>query len=225
VELTEVDRLLDPAPLPLEMGVKRLDSGVLHIATRTDMYGCKGRMFEWWFRFAPDTRQYFWWHPIDHVSSEWVETSPTTHVGSSHIVKERLSGSEIHDLTINFRDPTETFSADALAAARESGWVSGLVCAHTGFGHEPPRDDQRRPIGGRMVHMARDTDWGMVLRTRFWLGAGVDAPPEALKEMIPDELGLQLMQHAYTEFRYLGEIVPPLYRAEQREVETPVLPW
>ena len=87
MELTEVDRLLDPAPLPLEMGVKRLDSGALFVAARTDMYGCKGRMFEWWFRFAPDTRQYFWWHPIDHVSSEWVETSPTTHVGSSHIVR------------------------------------------------------------------------------------------------------------------------------------------
>ena len=76
-----------------------------------------------------------------------------------------------------------------------------------------------------MVGGKRDTDWGMVLRTRFWLGAGVEAPPEVLTEMIPESLGLQLMQHAYTEFRYLGEVVPPLYRAEEREAEAPVLPW
>src|SRR5919198_4701739 len=90
VELDQAHLLLDPEPLPLEMGIQRLGSGQLHVAARTDMPGCKGRMFEWWFRFAPDTQQYAWWHPLDHLSSTWRETNPRTHIGSTHVVEERL---------------------------------------------------------------------------------------------------------------------------------------
>ncbi len=224
-ELEGLQGLLDSDPLPLEMGYQRLQSGQLHVAARTDMRGVKGRMFEWWFRFAPDTRQYAWWHPIDHVSSEWRETSPTTHVGSTHLVKEKLGADEVHTLEINFQDPAETFGEEAVAEARESGAVSALVCAHLALGADPPRDERGRPLGGRLAHIGRDTEWGMVLRSRFWLGAGLGAPPEALTELIPDERGSGLMKHAYTEFIYLSRILPALYVAEQREVEPPALPW
>ena len=55
---SEANRLLDPAPMPLETGYERLPDGVMHICARTDMHGCTGKMFEWWFRLRPDTRQY-----------------------------------------------------------------------------------------------------------------------------------------------------------------------
>ena len=51
----------------------------------------------------------------------------------------------------------------------------------------------------------------MVLRSRFWLG--YDAPPEIAAE-IPEAMGLQLMRHANTEFRYLAKYLPSLYRAD-----------
>lgn len=207
----EAYRVLDPEPLPLETGVTRLDSGTLLVAARTDMPFCAGPMFEWWFRFAPDSGQYLWWHPLDHVSSEWRETNPRTHVGSTHVVRERLSGSEVHDLVIHFVDEDEFFGGDHAARAREEGRVSGLVCAYIGNGHDGPTDDRGRPIGGRMCHVARDTAEGMVLRSRFWLG--YDAPKEIAAE-IPEAMGLQLMQHANTEFRYLGKYLPSLYRAD-----------
>ena len=89
VELDDAAVLLNPEPLSLEMGIQRLPSGQLHVAARTDMYRCSGAMFEWWFRFAPDTQQYSWWHPLDHVSSGWRETNPRTHVGSTHLVEEK----------------------------------------------------------------------------------------------------------------------------------------
>ena len=88
----EIDRLLDPTPLQLEMGYERLDSGVLHIACRTDLHGCTGAMFEWWFRSRPTTQQYVWWHPVDHIFSDWSEVQPDTHVGSIHKVEERFTG-------------------------------------------------------------------------------------------------------------------------------------
>ena len=224
-DLDHAAALLDPGPLSLEMGVQRLDSGVLHVAARTDMPRCKGRMFEWWFRFAPDTEQYAWWHPIDHVSSAWAETSPRTHVGSTHLVEERLGGEEVYALQIHFVDAAEIFGAEAVEAARASGDVSAIVAAQIGIGEEPARDERGRPNMGRMAHIARDTADGMVLRSRFWLGAGLDAPPEQLREAIPDAIGLGLMRHAHTEFKYLARFLPSLYIAEQRDSEAVELPW
>jgi hypothetical protein len=218
VELHEAQVLLDPKPLPLEMGIHRLTSGQLHVAARTDMYGCKGEMFEWWFRFAPDTQQYAWWHPLDHVSSAWRETNPRTFIGSTHVVEEKLGGDEVLKLHIRFEDPAGTFGEDAVRAAREQGHVSALVCGHVGFGDDFPRDDAGRPIGGRLAHVARDTEWGMVLRSRFWLGIGAPDP-------VPDEAGLGLMQHAYTEFHYLSKFLPSLYIAENRGAVEPPFPW
>ncbi len=224
MELAEADRLLDPAPTMIETGVERLDSGGLRVAARTDMLGCRGEMFEWWFQSAPDTGRYAWWHPRDHVSSEWREWSPGRHVGSTHVVKESLNGGEVHDLQIHFIEPAEIFDADAWEAARESGDASVAICATIGIGPEPRRDDQGRPADGRMVHLGRDNEFGLVLRSSFWLGAGAEAPPEALREAIPDQLGIDLMHHAHTEFKYLSPILPALYAAEA-EGGGAAVPW
>ncbi len=225
MEFKDADLLLSPDPLPLEMGVQRLDSGVLEVAARTEMPGCKGRMFEWWFRFAPDDQQYSWWHPADHVSSRWWETSPDTHVGSTHEVQERLGADPVLRLWIAFHEPTETFSASAYEAAMGNGGISTAVCARIGIGDEPPRDEAGRPRGGRMTHVARDTPYGCVLRSRFWLGEGLDATPEDLRMLLPDEIGLGLMKHAYSEFFFLSRLLPSLYIAEQRDSEAVPLPW
>lgn len=214
-------RMLAPAPLSLEMGVVRLPSGVLHVAARTDMPGCTGAMFEWWFRFACDTEQYAWWHPLDHGESRWMETSPTTHVGSTHLVTERLGpDAPFEELQIHFVDPAELFG-DAYHDARERGDVSAVVAAQIGFGAEPLRDDRGRPNMARMAHIARDTPFGMVLRSRFWLGEGTGAPPEVLREMVRDEVGLGLLHHAHTEFKYLSRILPALHAAETKETTVP----
>ena len=77
-------RLLDPRPMPLELGWERHDSGVLHLAIRTDMHGCTGEMLEWWFGSRPATREYRWWHPRDHVSSTWIEGTPGVIAGAIH---------------------------------------------------------------------------------------------------------------------------------------------
>lgn len=227
-ELVEFGRaadLLDPAPHPVEMGVVRCPSGPLHVAARTDMPGCQGRMFEWWFRFAPDDRQYAWWHPLDHVSSQWRETSATTHIGSTHLVEERLGPDPtVHQLQIHFVDPRELFGS-AYDGALERDDVSGCVAAQIGIGPEPLRDERGRPSMGRMAHICRDTDTGMILRSRFWLGEGTGLAAAELRQVIPDALGLGLMQHAHTEFKYLSRFLPALYAAENRDRETVALPW
>jgi hypothetical protein len=224
MEFDEVARVLDPDPLYLEMGVERLDSGQLHVAARTPMNDCTGAMFEWWFGWGPMTREYAWWHPVDHVSSDWLDLTPGNGIGSEHVVDEKLGGDEVYSLRIRFHDPLEIFG-DALADARARGDVSAAVTANIGISGDPPRTDDGRPLGGRLVHVARDTSYGCVLRSNFWLGWGLPLGPDELREEIPDELGLALMKHAFTEFHYLSRFLPSLYIAERREVELPALPW
>ncbi|NOX29606.1 MAG: hypothetical protein GXP35_06110 [Actinobacteria bacterium] len=227
MQFADRKRLLDPSPLPLEMGYERLDTGVLHIAVRTDMPGCKGKMLDWWFGWFDNTQKYVWWHPTDHVSSSWDDAwSPGSYVGSTNIVKERMSTPEVHDVHIHFLDPADVFGADELARAKAEGKVSAIVVAQTGIGEEPFRDEQGRPCGAFLCHVVRDTEWGAVLRSHFWLGEGGPLDdPDILAEVIPDEAGPGIVRHAYNEFTYLSHLLPSLYIAERRDIEAPRDPW
>jgi hypothetical protein len=227
--LTEIAALLDPTPLRMETGYERLPDGVLHVAVRTDMHNCTGEMFEWWFRFRPDTQQYVWWHPVDHRFSDWAGTlSSETHVGSEHIVVEEFTGLPAQDLTIQFRDPHEFFEADAYARARASGTVSAAVLGRVAIGHQPARTPDGAVLGGRLLHVGRNTAWGMALRSHFFLGADLPAtgasPAEVAQEM-PDSFGIALLQHAYNEFTFLSRFLPSLYLGEHRDKIPVAVPW
>jgi len=91
--LEQANDLLKPGYLPLETGYERLDDGTLLVAALTVMPGCKGYMVDWWFGFFETTEQYKWWHPGDHVWTEWDENrSPGHYVGAEHHVHERIGG-------------------------------------------------------------------------------------------------------------------------------------
>ena len=224
----EIDRLLNPAPMPLEMGFERLDSGVLHVACRTDLHKCSGEMLEWWFRFRPNTQQYSWWHPVDHISSEWPEFVDGTHIGSVHKVEERFTGTAAKKLLIQVREPSEFFSAAALQNARDAGHVSGLVCGRGGESWEAPRDPAGRVMGTRLFHIARDTAWGCVLRSHFFLGwdlPTIGKTPEQIAAMITDDVAPSLLTHCYNEFTFLSRFLPSLFIAENRDTHAVDLPW
>ena len=223
-----LDRLLEPKPLPLEMGYERLPNGVLHIACRTDMPRCSGEMLEWWFRFRPNTQHYVWWHPVDHISSDWLDVQPGTHIGSIHKVEEMFTGSPAKQLLIQFRVPSEFFSADALATARQTGAVSGLVCGRGGESWQAPRNPAGQVMGSRLVHVARDTPWGMALRSHFYLGWDlplIGKKPEEIAQMIPDVTGPSLLAHCYNEFTFLSRFLPSLFTAENRDTHPVQVPW
>jgi len=228
MEFSEIDLLLDPTPLRLEMGVERLPSGVLHVAARTDMHRCNSKMFEWWFRYFTTSEQYAWWHPGDHVSLQWdARYQAGKYIGATCVVDERLAGHEVYRLFVHFIDPTEIFSKQALQLALDRGDVCGVVTAHIGVGNDPPHTPDRRPLGARVLHVPRDTPFGCVLRSHFYLGidlTGMRSPKE-IEAAIPDNVGLGLMKHAYTEFSFLSGFLPSLYIAENRDSEPPPLPW
>ncbi|UUZ62204.1 hydrolase [Polaromonas sp. P1-6] len=228
MELKDANRLLDPAPMPVETGYERLPNGVLHVACRTDLHGCTGEMFEWWFRFRPDTQKYIWWHPVDHVYSDWIGGSEETHVGSIHKIEEYFTGLPPEKLLIQFRDATEFFDEPAYRAARTDGRLSAAVCGRIGMSWEAPALPDGRLLGGRLLHIGRDTPWGCALRSHFYVGQ--DLPelgksPEEIQQMVPDEFGIALLQHCYNEFIFLSRFLPSLFTAENRGNHTVQLPW
>jgi hypothetical protein len=229
MRISDVTALLDPTPLALETGYERHPDGVLHVAARTDMHGCTGEMFEWWFRFRPDTQQYIWWHPVDHMSSDWAGTlADDTHVGSEHIVVEEFTGLPAAPLVIQFREPGEFFAPERYAEARGSGAVSAAVLGRVGRGHGPDRIADGGVVGGRLLHVGRDTPWGMALRSHFFLGVDLPergATPAEVEEAFPTEFGIALLQHAYNEFTFLSRFLPSLYAGEHRDERPVPLPW
>lgn len=225
MDVDAVDRLLDPEPMPLEMGIERLPSGALHIASRADMHGCKGRMLDWWFGWLETSQHYSWWHPLDHVSSAWRDWSPGNYIGATHVVEERLGGGPVLGLNIQFRQPAEFFSAAALERVFASQQVSAVVSGRVGMGLDAPRDEQGRVLGGRLFHIARDTDFGFVLRSHFYLGVDLPETREEREAQIPDQVGLGLLKHSYNEFSMLSRLLPSLYYAECRERERVPVPW
>ena len=229
MKLSEAGPLLVATPLPLELGYERFQDGVLHVACRTDMHNCSGEMFEWWFRFRPDTQKYIWWHPVDHVFSDWIEGRAGTHVGSIHMVEEYFTGLPPEKLSIQFRDAKEFFDPAAYTAARQSGAVSAAVCARIGLSHSPTRDSAGAVLGGRLLHVGRDTPWGFTLRSHFYLGQDLPTLGKSateIEQIFSDDFGRALLQHCYNEFTYLSRFLPSLYIAENRDSK-PItrLPW
>jgi hypothetical protein len=228
MKLTEASSLLRADPMPLETGYERFEDGVLHVACRTDLHNCTGEMFEWWFRFRPDTQKYIWWHPVDHVFSDWAECREGTHVGSIHVVEEFFTGLPAEKLSIQFRDAREFFQAAEYSNAREQKRVSAAVCARIGLSHAPARDAEGRVLGGRLLHVGRDTAWGFALRSHFYLGQDLPALGKSAAEIesiFSDEFGRALLQHCYNEFTFLSRFLPSLFIAENRGTHKIAVPW
>ncbi|MCD5364362.1 MULTISPECIES: DAPG hydrolase family protein [Chromobacterium] len=217
------DELLQPGPLALETGVRRLDDGRLLVAVRTELPGCAGRMFDWWFNFFDTTQHIRWWHPHDHVQLHgWSESrrQSGSYVGATVRAVEALGEIPPVSAVLKFHPAESFFGAGLLKAARACGDVSAAVCARIAFGDEPRLSADGDPLDGEMVHLTRDTAHGAVLRSRFLLGAA-----DGCGEAVPEQLGLELMRHCYNEFSCLARLLPSLYYGEHANGEKGPLAW
>ncbi|GGY25393.1 DAPG hydrolase family protein [Paludibacterium paludis] len=216
-----IDELLDPAPLRLETGLERLPDGRLLVAVRTDLHGCSGKMFDWWFTFFETTQHIAWWHPHDHVAHQGWDTNwkrGESYIGASIRAVESLGDIPPVQAVLKFHDPSVLFDPARLDDARARGDVSAAVYARIGFGERASLDEHGDPLDGQMVHLARDTPYGAVLRSRFYLGQSGGTP-------VPDEFGFGLMRHCYNEFTYLSRFLPSVYYGEHANGESAPLPW
>lgn len=220
--VNDINELLRLQPLRLEMGLTRSTDGLLTVAIRTDLYGCKGRMLDWWFTFFETTQHIKWWHPHDHVEHRgwdhhWKKGE--RYVGASIDAVEWLAELPPVAARLKFHDAEEVFAPHSLHEAWETKALSAAICARIGFGDQVALDEQGAPLDGEMLHLARDTPFGCVLRSRFLLGKACANPLDE----VPDEIGFNLMRHCYSEFSYLAQFLPSLYYAENGREPAPQL--
>ncbi|WP_250255157.1 hypothetical protein [Chryseobacterium sp. Marseille-Q3244] len=220
----DINTLLSPKPIALEAGIRRLENGMLHIAMRNVLHNCKGKMLDWWFKYFETTADLKLWHPHDHVEhggwdSKWIKNE--NYIGATIHATESLGDIPPVPATIKFHDPAEIFDADILKQAYADKAVSAVVYARIGFGKDTLINTNGDPIDGYMFHVVRDTGQGCTLRSHFYLGALIADSENPLS----DEVGFGLMEHCYSEFTYLAQVLPSLYYAENKNGDKAPLLW
>lgn len=211
--------LLKPGYLEREAGYCVMPDGSGYVASYVKMPGVTLEMLEWWFAWhGMESLRYKIWDPNDHYEA---------HVSRRHL-KQRLDSS-LNDreknwntsdfvlenvgegtlpLRISFRSP-ESFGFDRKEF--ESRKVTA-ICAHSG----PPDWDIPRTT---FVHFGRETEDGIELRTRFWMGYMIVNKKAVRTDF---ELDLRrvagLAQHSPKEYTRLAAMLPQLY-AENHGIE------
>lgn len=205
--LQDANQLLDQNPHDFEDGVKLLPNGWGLVAARTEMPGCSGAMVAWWFSHIHTTAQYREWHPGDHVFSDWKgPRDQGSFIGGTHLIHERLGGTKVHKLKLNFRDPARVLDTSRFAQAGVNAAI---------YGRGGPLG---KPIwSAHVLHLIHDAPTGCVMRSRFWLGDIAPAVPllagAIRREMTaPDELA-GLHRHCGEEMTILAGLLPGKYHA------------
>jgi hypothetical protein len=215
----QLDRLLDPSPMPAETAWCTLPDGVAYAAVRTEMPGVTPAMVDWWFDWHPrDPVRYQIWYPRAHASTS-LESVPRAGAkplwGTVHHAVEDI-GLGMERLRIAFHAPERLgFSTDALEDRRVGTIVGGLV-----------GDDRRRIQHTLMVHVFLNCTQGLVLRSRFWIGAAlrpyardVIANPvgRALNRrfvrsrLLPKRTPRVMAEHCAAEYANLAALLPELH--------------
>jgi len=180
------------------------------------MPGVTAAMIDWWFAWHPmeDTR-YKLWHPRAHLAcrSERMNgddealSSREKYLNNSHYVTEYV-GAEKLDIVITFSDPSNVLDVQRFKCAD----VGTAMCATVGMQHMPFDVT-------RMIHLIRETENGVEMRSRFWMGALAFKGREGLvpgnqwlaRQFTRIELGRNLLVHCGMEMNHLAGFLPRLF--------------
>ncbi len=224
LRIEDRNKIFDPGYLPGEKGIFMLENGTAVVANMTEFPGTKGEMLQWWFAWhGVEPTRYAIWDPYDHYGLEVSEEDRAKMIDPDlsvrekcynvhHTVYESLVTGEAPDrIEIDFRDPAD-MGMDASKIGTDA--CSFMVIANTTL---MAPDGSGVPVV--MMHMARDTDYGCELRSRFWMGYNIiDGEPVKL---IPDGMEFpkpilcNLLAHNFKEYTNLSVILPEVYAEEK----------
>jgi phloretin hydrolase len=205
IDRTDLDRLLDRAPLAAEVGWCHLPDGVGYVAVRTEMPGVTAAMIDWWFEWHPnESIRYQVWFPGKHEANSWKPGPGGPRRkrlwGSVHYPVEDV-GLGMQRLRIAFERPTKLgFSTDG----GDLPGVATIVCGRSGLAAIPVDHTL-------MTHVFLNEEGGLVLRSNFWIGALV-RPAFLRRLLVPKDAPRVLAAHCAQEYANLATILPGLYR-------------
>lgn len=165
-------------------------------------------MIRWWFWWHPlKPERYRVWYPGEHFTIHYPKKQAAyfeqperpPFQDNTQYPQERIGGIRM-PLRIDFVSPEEFgFSLEEM---RENH-IPVIVCGHVGA------------LGGlvwytEMAHIYRQTEDGLYLISRFWLGRTMK--PWLRKKIVTDGMAKGMAEHCCVEYRNLWEILPVLYR-------------
>ncbi|MCC8152208.1 MAG: phloretin hydrolase [Lachnospiraceae bacterium] len=220
LEISQRNTIFDDGYLPGETGLFTLKEGGFQMANLTRFEGCTGSMLQWWFAWhSLDSLRYSIWDPYDHYGIQVSDEDrayildPNTSIPDKcrnivHCVSESLvPGTPPDDIVINFKAPATLGFDDSKVYTDKCSFI---VCSNVKMG----------PVPVVMLHMARDTDYGCELRSRFWVGyqviegKGQYLLPDEIKDQVKGMLPM-LLNHNFLEFSNLAAILPEVHAQEK----------
>lgn len=218
----QMNDLLNPGDLQVEIGWCNLPNGAGFIANRNIYRNVTAEMIDWWFCWHPlDSLRYRIWYPPQHVG---IALSPEGRArilnpdvpvseknwGVTHHVREDCNCG-IEDIDITFLSPRD-FGFDM------TRWKEPYVSTFVGgFGWSRPATETDRPIKvpSIMCHIFRRIPDGLEHRTRFWMGYRFSRgkPELALPPgvSVPAIAVQGLARHNVREFSNLSVLLPEIY--------------
>ncbi len=215
LQLENVQHLHNVGYHDLENGYTLNQDGSLHVAVLTAMPHVSPEMWDWWFGWhsSQDSR-YKLWHPKAHVSAVWADgRDEVAYINRTSNIEEYI-GTKLEKAAIQFKSPLELgFSETHIADKSKAVYV----CARLGYSNYPLDF-------GWLVHQIRQTDDGVEMRSRFWMGGKyiairsenifAKATSKILQKFIklPEQQAKDLMTHCSEEMNHLAAILPDLYQ-------------
>lgn len=215
LKIQEMNKIFDEGYLDVEIGYCQMEDGTGFVANKTFMPEVTGEMFAWWFAWhSLEDLRYKIWDPEDHIYAR--NQTPERILDQSVPVLERNWGTT-HDivedvgfgedeLRIHFMDPEE------MGLDKSKIFTKYCSAIQTGNAEGPG-------LNAVMLHMVRDVEGGVELRSRFWIGYHIkDKKPVKL---LPDGAKVpiiapeNLFKHNCVEFTNLAELLPRVYAEEK----------
>ena len=219
-----LNTLLQPGHHAVENGYCELPDGSAYTASLVPFDGCTGDMLKWWFWWhAVEPARYTLWYPHNHIRAvprnREILTRPglsdeERYIGTTHDVDEYI-GPECLPISIQFVDPAE-LGLDTSRFAE-----AGIVA------HACARVRMRKPnlSACTMLHLARRTESGFELRSRYFIahhadlqvfGMNLSLEPWATwlgikRKIAGARVAYEQLLHDQIEFTHLSTFLADLY--------------
>jgi hypothetical protein len=218
----QMNDLLNPGDLQVEIGWCNLPNGAGFIANRNLYKNITAGMIDWWFAWHPlEGLRYRIWYPPQHAGIALSPESrarildpsipiPEKNRGVTHYVTEDCNCG-MENIEITFLSPRD-FGFDM------TRWKEPYVSTFVGgFGWSSPAAKAGHAIKAPslMCHIFRQVPGGLEHRTRFWMGYRMSGSKPEL--VLPPGISVPaiavqgLARHNVREFSNLGMLLPEIY--------------
>lgn len=219
----QMNALLDPGDLQVEIGWCNLPNGAGFIANRNLYKNVTAEMIDWWFAWHPlESLRYRIWYPPQHVAIGLDPESRKRILDPEIPVREKNWGvthQVIEDCNCGMESIDITFLSPEDFGFDMKRWKEPYVTTFVGgFGWSKPAVKTNPPIKAPslMCHIFRKYPGGLEHRTRFWMGYCLsDGRPELYLPpgiSVPTMAVRGLAQHNVHEFSNLAVLLPGIYK-------------